>query len=367
MPQFAVDGCCVRTQNARLGDSVGKFNFVPDFADGSTIYGMTVATHRVNGVVARKSLFRDRSDLPLAMTSSYASGFIHSCEVLGFRDARAAEVALKKHTLFGFYEKGRTRGFSDRECSELLKSGKNGRLSKPSGQALARLGLRWCAECASEDHAAAQPPSWRVVHQVPYVHHCPTHRTALLFACGKCGTLADEGNNRRLPGDPCRNCKSLSQSAKVRPHSDGYWALVDNVQKTFREELPWVRADAWYAAVLSEATGQGLVEEDGLQLVRDAVLGRWGVSNESDLLELLSFSLSEGLNLLDIQSSLVSPTLLERLLVADGIASIGLGLMAPAPTDLVAVAPSSGGSNRDALRTALLSRAMEEVLSSMQS
>lgn len=87
--------------------------------------------------------------------------------------------------------------------------------------------LSWCPDCSREDVDQFGWAPWRVVHQVPFAHHCPSHGTALLAICTVCHEPLDRGFHWRLPGDACRRCRGQSfSSGFMVDESSGYRRLL---------------------------------------------------------------------------------------------------------------------------------------------
>lgn len=108
--------------------------------------------------------------------------------------------------------------------------------------------LSWCPDCSKEDFDRYGWAPWRVVHQVPYAHHCPEHGTALLSLCSRCNEPLGYGFRWRLPGDACRICKgSLFRPAFVVEQSSGYQRLLRvllwlNRAMTSNEPMPTIKS-----------------------------------------------------------------------------------------------------------------------------
>ena len=87
--------------------------------------------------------------------------------------------------------------------------------------------LSWCPDCSREDFGLYGWAPWRVLHQVPFAHHCPVHGTPLLSICALCNEPVGYNFRWRLPGDSCQKCKGNSfRPALVVEKSPGYQRLL---------------------------------------------------------------------------------------------------------------------------------------------
>jgi len=303
-----------------------QLGFIPRSPEGALLYGVLVANHRVRG----RLMPLDWLLASHAVSSSVASirlcalpRAIHS--MIGSSEPDAIRQVLEKNTVFGFYEKGltatRARSWLQSIAQHASRSGPRYRVH---GQRIGHLdGLRWCKSCAEMDLADGMLPSWRVVHQLPFVHHCPEHKQALLSHCAKCGAAHDPGCNSRLPADPCRICGSSASNAVAVKTSDGYWDCVNFAADLHQGAYPGMRADAWWDVFASV-----LVTESRYptfrQRIREVVLSRWDACDEDALVNSVRFELASPLKLEGFDASTFSSSLFERIILAEALATLGL-------------------------------------------
>lgn len=295
--------------------------FIPCHPDGSLLYGILVGNHRVRGSGRYMPL-----DWLLAQHSvSSAIASIRICALpraissmgVGLSHEVTRRVLLH-NTLFGYYEKGLTGRLAESWLLRILQGPLGpSRRHRVQGQRIGHLdGLRWCSSCSEADVATGMLPCWRVVHQLPFVHHCPEHKVALLSHCAKCGAVHDRGCDSRLPGDPCRLCGSYKADEMVIKTSQGYWACLDFASDIYKGKYPGMRADAWW-----DLFGSASVSADPSfhRNLREKALTRWDASDEGDLLRSVRFDLASKFELDVRDVSTFSPSLFERIVVADAL------------------------------------------------
>lgn len=132
---------------------------------------------------------------------------------------------IRHHTLLGLYGPAMSEGWWGNRFLASIANGVSAhkfamghRFDKP---------LSWCPVCCQEDFNRFGWAPWRVVHQVPFAHHCPYHGTILLTGCSACHEPLDLGFHWRLPGDACRKCNGRSfQPSFPVDQSPGYQRLL---------------------------------------------------------------------------------------------------------------------------------------------
>ncbi|MCX7514989.1 TniQ family protein [Frateuria hangzhouensis] len=167
---------------------------------------------------------------------------------------------LEQHTLFGVYSRTMPASVANALASR-LESGKGDAVHaafrghrRRRIPRLATTCLRSCDGCIQEDMDHQGFASWRVLHLLPSIGHCPYHGTE----------LRDEGgisNNARrrwpltLPGE--HKSRKTNAKASTLPISDGYCAYLHLWKETFGGDLIGIAPDLW-------------------MLVMDAVVRRFG-------------------------------------------------------------------------------------------
>lgn len=182
-----------------------------------------------------------------------------------------------RHTLMGFY-----RPVMCDEWWDNRSVGEIARGAPPTYSFCNKLmhgPLSWCPDCSREDFDLYGWAPWRVVHQVPFAHHCPVHGAALLSICARCNEPLDFNFRWRLPGDSCRKCKGNSfRPALVVEQSPGYQRLLRVLLSLNRammsgESLPKIQG-------LSLLTPQK--DLDALSCSLDQLAAEWYLSDMGD-------------------------------------------------------------------------------------
>lgn len=190
---------------------------------------------------------------------------------------------IRRYTLLGLYGPAMHMYWWGSRCEGELADGqkpkKFSRRLGPPGP------LAWCPTCCREDFLRFGWAPWRVVHQVPFLHHCPDHGTSLLTFCADCHEPLDRGFHWRLPGDACRKCNgSTFRPAFIVEQNPGYQGLLRVAAKLNR------------AMMVGEALSyrwdvrRDLPDPEILRLVwtlRGQLAPRWGVEHESSIPKLL--------------------------------------------------------------------------------
>lgn len=236
---------------------------------------------------------------------------------------RSVDAALFKYTLVGYYGRERSATALDaRTWRDLvLEPGGPMRLRSYCGnpQVGPANGLRWCNSCCRHDKEEFGLPLWHVIHQVPYLHHCPIHWEPLLVTCETCNSPLDSGNSWRLPGDSCRRCGGSHFRGKVVATSPGYLGLHSLALQMWRGTLvPNLRETATSACRLLGSS------RNADRAIATAVKQRWNVHTGRELLSLLDYRPPLAIDLSGSKSALggYDITQLSLLLICDALASL---------------------------------------------
>lgn len=156
---------------------------------------------------------------------------------------------LERHTLFGAYSRTMVPHVATTLASQLIAGdgtkfrwafrGHRGRRTPP----LATAFLRSCNRCIEDDIDLQGFASWRVLHLLPSIAHCPQHGVP----------LRDEGKTRetdgtpyfplRLPGE--QPSRVTGVKAMNLPMSDGYAAYLQLWIEAFEGNLVGIAPDQW--------------------------------------------------------------------------------------------------------------------------
>lgn len=200
---------------------------MPYLPPGATLHSLATFLHRSCGARnGRASCLRyyglEKFQLELANPSGQGAEHL-STEFLG--GMPSGLELIRRHTLIGLYGSVmHDHWWGHQSAAEIAKGAQH---SHCVSRKLMRGPLSWCPDCSREDFDRYGWAPWRVVHQVPFVHHCPVHGKALLSICAQCNEPLGYGFRWRLPGDSCRKCKGNSfRPAFVVEQSRGYQRML---------------------------------------------------------------------------------------------------------------------------------------------
>lgn len=224
---------------------------VPNLPQGATLHSLVTFLHRACGEgngdrSCRRYFGLPKSRLepgnPIGEGAQYLAEKFLKCSESG------AEL-IRRHTVLGLYGLAMSPHWrGNHVLTEIANGGTHKKFSKllPDPRPLA-----WCPTCYSEDLLRFGWAPWRVVHQVPFIHHCCIHETRLLTHCAACDVPLDRGFSWRLPGDVCRNCNGTEfRPALIVEQSPGYKRLLRVIAKLncammfgesfpYRWDFPW--------------------------------------------------------------------------------------------------------------------------------
>lgn len=302
-----------------------RFLFAPAHAPDSTAYGLLVGAHRANGRKIQHQWVCQTARQPYSVLGLSLPGLAHiSAALSGESSLPILRGLVSQHSLFGFYSRGTTAIRASRWLEQII-SGANGpeKFAMFRSQVVAAPGgLRRCYQCIESDSENARMALWRVLHQVPFLHHCPIHKVALSDRCSNCGLVADPGRKMRLPVDRCFGCGAPPSAADSSAEPPGYWGLLELSRSAYLGDLPGLRSDVWELLnrIALARIGGG---QDARTMLRNEVLRRWRCDDEAQILKRIQFSPIEGLDLRKPGIGLHSPTLFGRLVVIDALISLG--------------------------------------------
>jgi hypothetical protein len=138
--------------------------------------------------------------------------------------------------------------------------------------------LAWCSHCMEEDLDAQGWAAWHVMHQVHFLHDCPVHRAPLFTHCLGCGQVKDDGTQWRLPSSNCDVCGARRFAGHDVPSSDGYTALMQNMDAFYSAKSAPFTEEAW-AENMSTVQGRMPRYYHAHKALRRALEDRWGVKS----------------------------------------------------------------------------------------
>lgn len=270
-------------------DSSPVPSVMPNFPQGATLHSLATFFHRSSGARSRVQGYLRYYGVPKARLESgnpSGQGASHLAEsFLGSR-LSGAEL-IRRHTLLGLYGPAmHLDWWGNQRVAEIADGFSPGKFTERPWK---QKPLSWCPDCCREDFNRFGWAPWRVVHQVPFIHHCPDHRTNLLTFCAFCNEPLDQGFHWRLPNDACFKCKSSSfRPVCLVDQCSGYQRLLRVLAMLNRvmasgEPLDAIRNLMW---------GKGLsTRSSRAKAAADQLSVEWGLSNpEKEIPERLGVS-----------------------------------------------------------------------------
>jgi hypothetical protein len=184
--------------------------YVPMMPSGSALYTGLVVRHRTTGSVSKDQLISEIYGTSLGRNVKRLLGvFPQKISERMFCGTVSDVEVLLKHTLYGYH----SRSLVEDSAKKLVSDLRNGNcvssryhIAAAMDSVVHRAPWRQCRAFADEDLKTNGIPCWRVIHQLPFLSHCPVHRRSLISKCSYCSGFFDMGNSFRLPGDPCMHC-----------------------------------------------------------------------------------------------------------------------------------------------------------------
>ncbi|WP_177213681.1 TniQ family protein [Variovorax sp. YR750] len=110
--------------------------------------------------------------------------------------------------------------------------------------------MKYCPVCANSDMKNTGFPVWRVIHQLPFVEVCSTHRVTLVHSCSHCGESLDQGRNFRLPGQSCCSCGARQAHSVNRQQAMSSLVILSELcEKVFSGSQKYLRPENWLLLV----------------------------------------------------------------------------------------------------------------------
>ncbi|RYG87365.1 MAG: hypothetical protein EON59_07665 [Alphaproteobacteria bacterium] len=224
---------------------------IPILPEGSMLYSALAFCYRASAANnARRFVDRFYGNRGASHLNWFGAGaaFVSS---QSFNGAASAVEILRRHTLFGYYSLGLGAEAASEWAAALAKGNAQGsvRYTRTFDPIATKAGLRCCTRCLVEDEVKGGLATWRLVHQLPFVQHCPVHLEPLVEQCPRCDVPLDNGRKFRLPGELCSSCGSPGVSlARMRP-SMGYFRLLTRADEALRDQVDIYRPVAWTNAV----------------------------------------------------------------------------------------------------------------------
>lgn len=202
----------------------------PRLPAGATLNSLAIWMRRAIGVSSGQRFFRECYGFAPERAESgnpYGQGAQWLADRM-LNGRLSGEELIQRYTLLGLLGPAMGCNWWGNRFRTLIAQGQPTRRLMQG--ALATKALAWCPDCSEQDVAANGWAPWRVVHQVPFVHHCVWHGTPLLSICRRCACALDQGGGWRLPGDACEVCGS-AQFVPAQRVADvpGYRRLLQTI------------------------------------------------------------------------------------------------------------------------------------------
>lgn len=224
--------------------------YMPLLRAGSTLFTAAVIHSRMFQSASKASSFaaiygsgrRGRSAKTLESTTVETTQWL-------FGSAVTPRQVLDRHTLFGAYSQTMTPHVATTLANQLIAGdgtkfrgafrGHRGRRTP----LLATTLLRSCEKCIEDDIDRQGFASWRVLHLLPCIAHCPQHGVVLREEGKASRPEGARGFALRLPGE--QPSRVTGVKAINLPMSDGYAAYLQLWIEAFDGNLIGIAPDQW--------------------------------------------------------------------------------------------------------------------------
>lgn len=207
-----------------------RLSFFPSAPIGASVFARYVIYHILSGSpsvsVTKANLFGESQKYAI---DPFGASLIKVAEVAPW-DAFQFEWLLERATLFGFYSiflspqrklawyANQLAGQS-KTVNAFLRGSTKFHRTKPE--------LHFCDKCIANDEKQYGIAYWRLLHQIPGVHHCRAHDTNLSGSCKQCRRPIATEKLWYPPSINCPYCggRSFEQSTPV--NSPAYFRFVE--------------------------------------------------------------------------------------------------------------------------------------------
>ena len=289
--------------------------------EGASLYSGLVINHRFTSSIGR---VRSCKQIHASRRAFNPNGLNADAIAEGmFAGAKSAVDVLRDHTPFGFYSRVLDERVAARWASKLSGAAGHGvaPFLKSQGVASPTAMSRWCPSCAAQDAGSTGLPLWRVVHQLPFLTHCPDHLEPLVSCCATCGIAFDGGGDFRLPTEACRACGGTVPLRCGQQLSVGMASFTRLCGETFRSAPSELRPRNWALIMRSAASRFGGAERLSERLRADILL-RWEVTSIGEVPKVLEQKMAEDFVLKETRLLAKPADILPRLIVLDALRHI---------------------------------------------
>lgn len=234
-----------------------SLGYVPYLPSGALLFTAIAWLHQLRG---RHSQAKAIEDVYGHIGGSKRNLFgerIHFASRAIFGNSLSPEEVLCRHTFFGIYSRALPERIAEKWAAALVEGNQRRTYNKVymrgKDQSVTS-GLRSCKECIIQDIDEQGFPSWRILHMLPPVHHCPHHGNEL--------STEIEG---RVGGGVWKICLPTGRSngtpsPRFEAACDGYAAYLRNWKDLSEGRLPIVAADRWANFVDTILVQTGTIE-----------------------------------------------------------------------------------------------------------
>lgn len=265
----------------------------PTVPDDATFASVIESVRRYTGTPANMAArrFLGLNEFQGALFAPHAKAFAE--RIPG--EKVVPETIVLRHTPFKLYSSFLTPEDENRWLSAIVDcDGVTARTFAPPTR-VGRLEVdmfRQCRVCVEDDERRFGIGHWHVAHQIPALRRCPWHQTDIHDRCADCGTSLGGPRLLTMPGDPCRNCGSLTTGLRT-PYSpsSGYAAMEALVMRALTGNAPELRPAVRMALidrVIHRRTGTR-----GLPEVLRRFLTTWSIESPLSLGEQLGCAVTE--------------------------------------------------------------------------
>jgi hypothetical protein len=189
----------------------------PDAPEGATMFSRYITYHHLSGNSSVNQTKHELFGKSIKAALDSFGEYVHLVRNRLPTNVRF-NVAdhIQKSTAFGFYAGALPEGQKDVWLHAHMSGEKpaiNKFLYGPNRRFL-KEHLHFCRGCVEEDGQSWGMAFWRVVHQIPGVHHCPTHLLPLHGVCNQCGLAQSSRTAWNMPSISCPHCGSPSFHAR---------------------------------------------------------------------------------------------------------------------------------------------------------
>ena len=186
-----------------------------------------------------------------------------------FGAGASARQTLEQHTLFGAYCRVMSAHMADKLAKQLI-AGDGTKFRKAFRghrrrqiPKLATENLRSCQRCIEEDVELQGFTSWRVLHMLPSIGHCPQHGAPLRQE-GPDRSSSDGSSSFYLPGE--RPSREIEPQWTSLPMSDGYASYLKLWLEAFEGNLTGIAPESWMLVMDAVVRHFGSIAEANIQI-----------------------------------------------------------------------------------------------------